>query len=452
MVYKNFRIQCISRIVLTGITIFVFLYLILKTVLYFPIAVAGFFILYQIVSLIRYVEKTNKNLTRFLQSIRYADFSQTFSGRGQGKSFNELQNAFNGVMNEFKKARSEKEEHFRFLHTVVQHVGIALLAFRQNGDVELINTPAKRLFRVAQLRNINSLKSFSQPLIDKLYSLKPGRKELIKIENNGAFLQLAVYSTEFKLRENIITLVSIQDIRSELEEKEMEAWHNLIRVLTHEIMNSITPISSLASTVNDLLQNQETFDRQRSDENQKEVISDVQSAVQTIQKRSQGLLHFVDNYRSLTNIPKPDFKIFPIAELFGRMKKLMQEESKDKQLTIRKKINPESLELTADPELIEQVLINLIKNSVQACENLDIIEIDLEAGMDERGKVFIKVIDRGPGIEEDVLEKIFIPFYTTKQTGSGIGLSLSRQIVRLHGGTISAFSKPNERTVFMLRF
>jgi nitrogen fixation/metabolism regulation signal transduction histidine kinase len=413
----------------------------------------GIFIIFQIYSLIRYVEKTNRDLTRFFQSIRYSDFSQTFIKNGRGKSFEELNTEYNEVISKFRQARVEKEENFRFLQTIVQHVGIALLAYQQNGDVILINTPAKRLFKSAQLRNINSLKPFSNSLVEIMFRLKSGEKELVKVVVNNDSLQLMVYATEFKIRDQKITLVSIQDIRNELEEKEMEAWQNLIRVLTHEIMNSITPISSLASTVNDLVKN--TYNSKNldiKDNDRQEQISDIYEALQTIQKRSQGLLHFVDNYRDISNIPKPSFQIFLISELFERVIKLMQTDIDNNEISFKATIEPQSLELIADSELIEQVLINLILNSIQAVKGRKDARIDLEAGLDGRGNVIIKVIDNGSGIAEDVIDKIFIPFFTTKKNGSGIGLSLSRQIMRLHGGSISAFSKPNETTVFTLKF
>ena len=413
----------------------------------------GIFILFQIYSLIRYVEKTNRDLSRFFQSIRYSDFSQTFIKDGRGKSFDELSDEYNEVIKKFKETRAEKEEHFRFLQNVVQHVGIALIAYQQNGDVILINPPAKRLFKSAHIRNINSLKSLSDSLVKTMLQLKSGDRRLVKVEDNNDLLQLMVYAIEFKLRGQQITLVSIHDIRSELEEKEMEAWQNLIRVLTHEIMNSITPISSLASTVNGLLKKSRSSESQDTKENNKtELLSDTHDAIQTIQRRSEGLLHFVDNYRSLTNIPKPNFQIFLISELFERVTQLMQTDIENKAISYEATVEPKTLELTADPELMEQALINLILNSIQAVEEKQDARINLEAVLDGRGNVIIKVIDNGTGIIEDVIDKIFIPFFTTREKGSGIGLSLSRQIMRLHGGSISAFSKPNETTVFTLKF
>ena len=447
MVYKNFRLHCVIRVLLLGVTIYLFFYLLLQTALYATIVIVASVIVYQIYALIHFVEKTNRDLTRFLEAIKHTDFSQTFSGTGLGSSFEPLKKVFNEVIEQFRRARSEKEEHFRYLQTVVQHVGIGLIAFTQDGEVGLINTAAKRLLRVAHLKNIKTLESLSKKLVATLLEMESGGKALIKIDDKTEFLHLAVYATEFKLREQQFTLVSIQNIQSELEEKEMEAWQNLIRVLTHEIMNSVTPISSLASTVNELLEKPKS----RS-EITPEYISDMRGAVLTIQKRSEGLLHFVDAYRSLTRIPRPNFKIFHVTELFSGVEQLLRASFKEKTIGLNVRIAPESLELTADPEMIEQVLINLLLNAIQALHGKSDAKIELTSRLDERGRVIIQVADNGPGIIPEVLDKIFIPFFTTKPEGSGIGLSLSRQIMRLHRGTITARSEPNVATIFTLRF
>ena len=250
------------------------------------------------------------------------------------------------------------------------------------------------------------------------------------------------------MRNKNYVLVSVQNIQTELEEKEMEAWQKLIRVLTHEIMNSITPISSLASTINLMINSHPPEENVFSDEKLKDIID----AVNTIQKRSEGLIHFVDNYRNLTRIPKPNFQIFLVKELFDRVEKLMKQRLLDQNIKFDCTVYPSSLTLTADSEMIEQVLINLIINAMSALVGRGNPEINLSARLNERGKVVIRVTDNGFGIPEDVQEKIFIPFYTTKKDGSGIGLSLSRQIIRAHGGNIRVSSIPNKETTFTLRF
>ena len=446
MVYKRFRIVLAGRVLLLGGFIFLLYFLILQTSYYAATLIVAALIVYQFTSLIAYVEKTNRDLTRFLDAIKYSDFSQTFAHTGLGSSFTELKAAFNEVIEKFQKTRAAQEEHFRYLQTVVQHVGIGLIAFNSEGEVSLLNNAAKRLLNVSHLKNIKSLAGSSEKLVEALFRLTSGQKALIKLKQHDQLMQLAVYATEFKLQHQRYTLVSLQNIGAELEEQEMEAWQKLIRVLTHEIMNSITPISSLASTANELLKdvvaNGEAGDS----------LDDIGNALQTIRNRSEGLSNFVDAYRNLTRIPRPNFQIFPIQGLFERIIMLMRTQAAAGKVDLRSEIRPASLELTADPELVEQVLINLAFNAIQAvAEQLD-ARVILSARMDERGRVLIQVEDNGPGILPEVLDKIFIPFFTTKKGGSGIGLSLSRQIMRLHRGTISVQSEINTRTVFTLRF
>jgi nitrogen fixation/metabolism regulation signal transduction histidine kinase len=441
----------LARVFLLSGTLYLFFYLIFKTptTYYATIFILGLVIIYQIYSLIHYVEKTNRDLNRFLLTIKHEDFSQTFLGAGLGSSFDELKSAFNAVIQKFHQARSEKEEHFRYLQTVVQHVGVGLIAFKNDGKVELLNNAAKRLLKIPRLRNIHELSPVDKQLVQKLFELKSGQKALVKVEIQNELSQLSISATEFRMRDQNLTLVSLQNIQSELEEKELEAWQNLIRVLTHEIMNSVTPIASLASTVNDMLNsNSEPETANLTAETR----SDVNGALRTIQKRSEGLLHFVDAYRNLTRVPVPNFQIFPVRELFRRIQQLMQPELTRHGIRFQHSAIPETLELTADTELIEQILINIVKNAIQAVADRADPSIGLVSKIDESGRVIIQVADNGPGISKEMLDKIFIPFFTTKENGSGVGLSLSRQIMRLHRGSLSVQSRPDEETVFTLRF
>ncbi|MBN1271686.1 MAG: ATP-binding protein [Candidatus Aminicenantes bacterium] len=449
MVFKKFRIQCIFRILFLTATIFLFIFLIFRSSLYSAIFILGLAIIYQCYSLIHYIEKTNRELSRFFESIKYEDFSQTFKNKSLGSSFSALENAFKDVLDVFRKTRTEKEEHYQYLQTIVQHVAIGLIAFFPDGEVELINTAAKRLLDISQLKNIKNLEGFSKPLVKTLMNLKPKENALVKVEDKSEVLHLALYATEFKLRSNTYKLVSLQNIQSELEETEIEAWQKLIRVLTHEIMNSITPISSLASTISGLIK---TNIYTRSKTPNTEFLNDIEQALHTIKKRSQGLLHFVNAYRNLTIIPKPNFQMFPVREIFGQVCSLMKTHIGRKNIRLETSIEPENMELIADSELIEQVLINLLLNALQAIDKKKGSEIRLQGRLSPRGRVLLQVYDNGPGITKENMEKIFIPFFSTKEGGSGIGLSLSRQIMRLHRGTISVMSKPGKETVFTLRF
>jgi two-component system nitrogen regulation sensor histidine kinase NtrY len=253
-----------------------------------------------------------------------------------------------------------------------------------------------------------------------------------------------------RLKGHVITIASIKNIQTVLENQEIESWQKLIRVLTHEIMNSITPISSLTSTVDGLLMSY--IDEQNIEEEEAEDLIDIRSAIHTIRKRSDGLIHFVDTYRNLTKIPTPNFKQALVCSLLENVRLLFKEECKNKKIDFKIEVNPENIVINADVQLIEQVIINLVKNSIQALEGVKSPKISIKASYNQRSRPTIQVSDNGKGIIKEVLDKIFIPFFTTKTSGSGIGLSLSRQILRLHNGSISARSVPNKETTFTLTF
>lgn len=446
---KRFRIQVTIRILMIAAMMLLAVYLFAQTTAYAAAVIVVIVVGLQIRGLFKYIDKSNQDLARFLRSIRYSDFSQTFASEGRGGSYAELGGAFQEVIQEFRAARAEKEEHYRYLHTVMQHIGVGLISFKLDGTVGLVNNAAKRLLRVHVLKNIHSLEPMSKDLVDTMLRMRSGDRELVKIVENDELLQLSLSATEFKMRGDHFKLVSIQNIQSELEEKESEAWQKLTRVLTHEIMNSITPITSLASTANEMLVH---YDAMTNGQHTEEVIQDVRDAVATIEKRSASLLSFVNAYRSLTRIPQPDFQIISVLDLFKNVVDLLQAQMDQHGVDLHVDVDPPGLTITADPELIERVLINLAKNALESLAEVSRPEIRLTANLDGRGRSRIQVADNGPGIEPEAIDKIFIPFFTTKKEGSGIGLSLSREIMRQHAGTIAAFSQPGVKTVFTLRF
>jgi signal transduction histidine kinase len=452
---KNFRFGVILRVCLLAATLTAWLYLTIETDYYITISLLLAIIILQIIRLINYVEQTNKKLTRFLDSIRYSDFSRSFSDQGLGGSFRELNKSFSEVINKFKEERAEKHQNYRYLQTVVQHIGIGLISFNQNGKVELINTAAKRLFDVPTLRNIRALQEISDTLFEAVTNLKGGNRTLVRVPMGTQTMQLAISATEFRMKDDIYKLVSFQNIHSELEEKEMEAWQNLTQVLAHEIMNSITPIASLSDTVYQLLKQNATSanGKYRIDE---ESLTDVEEALETINNRSHGLMQFVNSYRDFTQIPEPDFEVFSVKKLLKRAKNLNRGEAETQGVDVAIDVKPASLEVTADPHLIEQVLINLMKNAFRALEETEDGRIGLESEINDSGRVVIRVRDNGPGIKAENYQKIFIPFYSTsqptKREGSGIGLSLSRQIMRKHRGTLTVTSDDESGTVFTLQF
>lgn len=445
MVYRKFRFDVSLRAALLVATIGLFFFVVFRAELPAAAVLLGLVAAAQVAGLFRAVDRTNRDLARFFDSVRFDDYSQTFRSQRLGGSFNELHAALARVIAAFRAARADKEEQALYLQTVVQHVGIGLVVFQPDGEIELLNNAAQRLLRIPPFKNVRDFEEACPGLAATLLRLKPRDRELVKVEAGDDQLQLLLHAAAFKQRGRDLTLVSIQDIRGELEEREIEAWQKLIRILTHEIMNSMTPISSLATTVEGLID-------KSCASTEPESLADIRGALKTIQRRSEGLLHFVDGYRNLARVPKPDLKFFPAADLFAQVAQLLRPRLDECGVRLESASSPARLEILADPALLEQVLINLVLNACEAVRGLDRPRVEIAASLDERGRPVIQVRDNGRGIPPENLDKIFVPFFSTKEGGSGIGLSLSRQIMRLHGGSISVASRAGQETVFTLRF
>lgn len=401
--------------------------------------------------LIYYAEQSNRRLSKFLDSIRYNDFATTFSSNVNGKTYEHLNASFNEVIRLFKNTRAEKEVQYNYLQTVIQHINIGIIAYRKDGEVDIVNNAIKRLFGINNLNHIQQLNTIDESIVHKLLNIKAGDSILIKLLKEDEVLQLAVVATEFKKEGEEYLLVSFQDIHAELEAKEIESWQNLIRVLTHEIMNSITPISSLTTTVNQMVFDEESMNIKMNALDSGEM-ADVKLALETIGKRSEGLLNFVEIYRNLTRIPKPDFRHIPVFDLFQNVEQLFAVQLRENNIHFSYKISPETLHLTGDPDLLEQVLINLVLNAIQALKDSPNPEIKIVSRFNRNNRVIIEIADNGKGIKPDLLDKIFMPFFTSKKEGSGIGLSLSRQIMHMHKGSIHVKSINKKGSVFTLLF
>jgi two-component system nitrogen regulation sensor histidine kinase NtrY len=451
MVFSRFRIVITVRVVLLALTV-ILLFLLLELPRYrFSALLIGLLIILEIILLIRYVERTNRKLTRFFESIRYADFSSSFSDPGLGKSFENLSREFNQVIEAFRKYRTEKEEHFNYLQTVIQHVSIGILVFKRDGKIEVFNQGLSRMLKIRNIRYVSELSKIKDDLPAVIIGLKAGDSNLFKVFTGDELLQLSMTATEFRMHGEDYTLVSMQNISAELDEKEIESWQKMIRVLTHEIMNSITPITSLASTVHDMTIRREDGKISMNELDEEDVES-FDSAITTIQNRSQGLLNFVEIYRDLTRIPKPNFRYFRVKELFDRCSLLLKPKLDELGISCTSKVFPPDLMITADPDLIDQVVINLMLNAIDAVKDVENPKINVIATINNSNRVIIDFQDNGTGIKPDILDKIFMPFFTSKKNGNGIGLSLSRQIMHLHKGTVLVRLKPEEGTVFTLVF
>jgi two-component system, NtrC family, nitrogen regulation sensor histidine kinase NtrY len=451
--FKNFRFNVFSRVIVLTISIYGFSMLIGKAGYTITSLGLGALIVYQVLLLIRQVENTNQEVVNFLNSIKYDDFSNNYKLSLEGDTFSGLTDAFNQVLNRFRDIRAEKEAHYQYLKTIIHHVGIGIVSFNEAGEVQIVNTAAKRLFKIGRLNNIAELGNFSPELVDKCRKLRTGTRDLVKVVHGAEIVQLAMFAIELHLQGKEYKLITFQNIHNELEEQEMDAWQRLIRVLTHEIMNSVTPISSLAGTLEGEVEY--LMDNAGEQEVSADDLEDMHMAIKTIQRRSEGLIRFVSDFRNLTHVPVPKFRNMHVGELFDHISTLMQPEIEENGISFAAKVDPGSLLITADQEMIEQVLINLVKNAIQALGELEESTTNgilMIAGQDDKGRPFILVRDNGPGIDPEALERIFIPFFTTKKNGSGIGLSLSRQIMRQHKGSLTAYSELGEGTDFILRF
>ncbi|WP_207433822.1 sensor histidine kinase [Sabulibacter ruber] len=452
MGFKNFRFQVIVRVLLLVLTVFLFFQLDFKSTLFATQVALGILIVVQTIALILFIERTTERLIKFLNTIKYDDFSEVFSSRGEGEVFDELYERYNEVIRKFRDIRSEKEATTQYFQTVVQHIGIGILTFKKNGEIQLINNAAKRLLQVPSLTHVEQLRAESSQIAEQLLKLAPGQSIVLHLKHGKERVPVSLFVVDLVMRGEDFRLASIQNIQRELEEKEMEAWQNLIRVLTHEIMNSVTPISSLAGSVAADIQDYLEAQPNGQILLQREETEDMGMALQTIERRSQGLVRFVHDFRSLARVPVPKKQLFSVSDMLKQLQTLFQEELTHEHIQFQVDCRTTGLQVLADRELIEQVLINLIKNAIHAVADKPTKVIQVEAYSDPDSRVVLQVTDNGSGIAEEALEQIFLPFYTTKPTGTGIGLSLSKQIMRLHKGTLTVSSELGQGTTFTMRF
>lgn len=434
--------------ILVGI-IFVTLWSMLNTNWQVTPLVCGLITMLCISNLIHYVEKTNRELTSFLEFIYHHDFSVNISNTGKGQVFTDLGSAYKLITNEYQRLNLEKEAHYQYLESVIEHISVALICLDADGSVVLMNQQAKKLFKAPYLPGTKSFRRIDKNLPEILQHLAEGERHLINIKIEDEILQLVLYATEFQLLGHYYKLVSFQNIRDELEQREIDSWQKLIRVLTHEIMNSVTPIMSLTSVIKEMLlpHADDQLARLSADES-----SDLLRSIKSIESRSKGLISFVHSYSNLTNLPSPVFSTIEVSTLFNQVSTIMLPQLEKKGIKLELTYVDNDLSISADPQMIEQVLINLIKNAMEALSESHEPRIRLNTFLSRQGKVLLQVIDNGPGIDPANLENIFIPFFTTKRDGSGIGLSISRQIMHANKGLLSVKTAPGKGCTFNLRF
>jgi two-component system, NtrC family, nitrogen regulation sensor histidine kinase NtrY len=407
-------------------------------------------IVWQAWMLVVQVNRTNADLEKFFSSVQDHDSSVRFPEETKNSAFRKLHDSMNSLNAIIQNAKIENERTSQFLQSLVDHVDIGLLSFDKKGNIEMYNRAAIRYIKVQQPRQLSSIEMKNNEIFNIINTIRPGHEILHKILIDNLLQSVLIKATELKFENKEIKLVSFQDITSELDKKELDSWQKLIRVLTHEIMNSISPITSLTSVISGYFKKKSDGIPLTPEKIDNQIIAKTLFGLNTIEETGKGLLEFVDKYRSLTSLPKPELSTFAIGYLFRKCKLLM-ESGLSNTIRIQASVNPEDISLVADYAQVEQVLINLIKNGIASVSGKTDGIIQLKAFRGNEGTL-IQVEDNGIGISGDIIEDIFVPFYTTKENGSGIGLSLSKQIMQNHQGTISVNSAPDRGAVFTLKF
>lgn len=417
--------------------------------LFFNQIILGIFLVVQVAELIRYINHTNRELSKFLLAIKHSDFSINFNKNKIGRSFTSLNEAFADIITSYKEAKIEKEAQFQYLRLVVSRMSAGIISLENDFDIVLMNEPAEEALGVNGIKNWKILADKLPRFASEIASMEDESKKLIELTNGGDKKTLSVEVKSMIILDKTYKLITFQDIHGVIEEKEIEAWHKLIRILTHEIMNSVTPISSLTETMHSMLEKDGT--KITASDLDEETIDDLIFSLKTIQRRSNGMLSFIDDYRKLTRVAKPTPAPVDTRELIEGIGLLMTNEIKKANIKFETQFDSSDLIINADANLIEQVLINLLTNSIHAVSDISEPEINIRI-YEENSRKIIEIKDNGIGIPDKELKEIFIPFFTTKNEGSGIGLSLSKQIMHLHGGTIKVESKENQGTSFYLIF
>ena len=449
MGFSDFRAGIAWRTVALFATIVAVAVMMAATHWYVTIAIVVVAAVVQMLMLIRFATQSSREVARFLEAISFDDNSQTFAALSSDGAHRELGAAMSRVMDMLRTGRSEREEQARYLQMLIAHVPVALISVDESGTVQLLNVAARRLFETA-LTQATQFIRYGEAFAVGMESLRPGSSAILKVERASGALLLKAAATDLTLRGARRRLISLQNIESEMSAQEMAAWQTVIRVMAHEVMNSLTPVSSLAATAHDLVR--DVLGQLPPEDPKAVALTDACDALETVARRSEGLLHFVQSHRRLTKPLMAQLQIVPMVRVFARIQRLLAADLAARDIRIAISVEPESLEVAADIELLDQALINLVRNCVEALRDTAAGHITLSARGNVNGRLVIAVADNGPGIAADQRDKIFVPFFTTKRQGSGVGLTLVRQIATAHGATVDVAQTPGGGATVSLRF
>jgi signal transduction histidine kinase len=441
----GFQWRILLRVLLLFITLTV-ASLFLVNQWYLFLALLSPLVFYQLIEFIRFQKKTHEELNEFVEAIHYRDFSRYFDVKHAPADILPLRKGFNEINSTFKVISKEKETQYQYLQKILELIDTGILSYEiESGEIVWMNESLKRMLQLPYLKTIHSLEKRDRILFEEVYNLQPGESKIGTVHLEKSFFKVLLSATAFQTEGKKYKLIAFQNVNEALDETESKAWQKLLSVMTHEIMNSVAPISSLADTLKNRLQ------KSVAEPNDSFAVEDLEIGIETIRRRSEGLLKFAQTYRNLNKITRLSLKKLYVRELFANLHQLMQPTLEQKNIDLEIILRETDLAFEADPSLIEQVLINLIVNAIEAVKEQEYPRIVLSAEASGK-KVVLRVADNGVGMPEELLDKIFIPFFSTKKSGSGIGLSLCKQIVMLHKGNIQVQSVEGKGTVFSLQF
>ncbi len=444
----RFTTYIIVRVLLLVLMSLLFGMIFPKPEYFFSQLIVGSIIILQMIEMIRFARRSNKELTKFILAIKYGDVSVNFSDDKLGRDFRDLASSFREVIAAFNKVKIEKESQFMLLQAIIDKISFGIIAYNEDSEILLMNQSAIDFLKIERTKDWNYIKNHREDFTRQVEDMVEDGRKLVELGDESGTQQLSVYNHTLILMEKYCRVITFYDIQDEIEQKEIEAWYKLIRILTHEIMNSATPLTSLTDTILMLIEKQNGHQK-RPSEITEDNIKDVRSSVYTIKNRTEGILKFVDAYRKLTDIPHPEFADVSLKELCNSVASLLAADFEKREISLSLDIQPEDLQLYCDRQLMIQVLINLLTNSIYALEDRPAARIEVICS-ENNSRIKIEVLDNGKGINQETRKKIFIPFFSTRDKGSGIGLSFSKFVILQHGGRIKVESEIDKGTRFTI--
>ncbi len=446
MIFKRYEWRLIWRVLALFVTLLATSF-ILFNASYIYLLIVLPLVIFELIDMIRFNKKAQEEIGQFVESIHYRDFSRHFDvGKAPGE-LKELRKGFNDINSTFKLISREKETQYHYLQKILELVDTGIISYEQEtGEIIWINESFKNLLNIPYLKTIQSLAKREPVFYEDIINIKAGDNKLVTITRDQQQIKILVNISVYKIEDKLYKLLAFQNVSEALDETESKAWQKLLNIMTHEIMNSVAPISSLAETLKNRLQSPQIVNSVAAGE-----LEDLELGIDTIKRRSEGLLKFTESYRNLNKITQLDVEPVLVCNLLENINSLMLPTLEKKQIELDIIIKDLTLSVNIDINLVEQVLINLLLNAVEAVKDNPKPRIVLSAEA-QNNKTIIKVSDNGIGMSAELVDKIFIPFFSTRKTGSGIGLSLCKQIILLHKGNIQVQSAEGRGAVFILQF